>query len=128
MAGVSNIEYMFSVNKHNTPKTVTGKAATALKIARLILLEPGSDPLHPEMGVGIRKYRHGQESDIIGKISKEVDDQIMQYLPEYQYAHVDFIITDDRILNFQITVDDEIFIYESANTETPIFIEDLRSN
>ena len=125
---VTNIEYLFSVNKFNTPKTVTGKAATALKIARLILLEPGSDPLHPEMGIGIRKYRHGRSDNILSDIKKEVDEQIIQYLPEYQYCHVDFTVTADRILDFQITVDDEMFIYESGNTDTPIFLEDLSTN
>lgn len=125
---VTNLEYLLSFNKYNSPKTVTGKAATALKIARLILLEPGSDPLHPEMGVGIRKYRHGSKEDILTEIKKEVEDQIIQYLPEYQYTFVDFVVTDDHILNFQISIDDEMFVYESGNTDTPIFIEDLASN
>ena len=125
---VTNLEYLLSFNKYNSPKTVRGKAATALKIARLILLEPGSDPLHPEMGVGIRKYRHGSKDNILIEIKKEVEDQIIQYLPEYQYAFVDFVVTDDHILNFQISIDDEMFVYESGNTDTPIFIEDLASN
>jgi len=122
---ITNIEYLLSVNKFNTPRNITGKAATALKIARLILLEPGSDPLHPEMGVGIRKYRHGHSTDVISEISKEVENQIIQYLPEYQYTHVDFIVTEDKILNFQITVDDQTFIYESGNTDMPIFLDNL---
>ena len=125
---VTNLEYLLSFNKYNTPKTVTGKAATALLIARLILLEPGSDPLHPEMGVGIRRFRHGNKETVLEELQKEVERQIVQYLPEYQYAFVDFVVTDDHILNFQISIDDEMFIYESGNTDTPIFMEDLINN
>lgn len=125
---VTNLEYLLSFNKYNTPKTVTGKAATALLIARLILLEPGSDPLHPEMGVGIRRFRHGNKETVLEELQKEVERQIVQYLPEYQYVFVDFVVTDDHILNFQISIDDEMFIYESGNTDTPIFMDDLINN
>ena len=53
---VKEREYLMSVNKINEPVVETEQRAIALLLLRLILLEPGSDPLHPDMGVGITKY------------------------------------------------------------------------
>ena len=51
-------DYLMSVDMFNNPATVSGDRAQALKIVRLILMNPGSDPLHPEMGVGLKQFRY----------------------------------------------------------------------
>ena len=51
-------EYVLSTNSFKKPKVLTGKTAIATLLVRIILLEPGTDPLQPEMGVGlVSKYR-----------------------------------------------------------------------
>ena len=43
-------EYLLSVNNFNEPAALEGKQAIGLLLVRLILMEPGTDPLHPDMG------------------------------------------------------------------------------
>ena len=51
-------EYLLSVTPLKRPKVLEGEEAIAMDLLRLILLNPGSDPLHPDMGVGIINYRY----------------------------------------------------------------------
>ena len=52
-------EYHFDVNDFKEPRETTGRKAIGVLIVRLLLLEPGTDPNRPEMGVGlVSKYRY----------------------------------------------------------------------
>ena len=63
-------EYFLSIDNLSKPKVVTGQEAIAYLLIRLLLLNPGSDPLHPEMGVGLEDFRF-----CIGRI-EELENQL----------------------------------------------------
>jgi hypothetical protein len=118
-------EYLLSVNIYNEPAKAEQQSAIALLLIRLILLEPGSDPLHPLMGVGIRKYRYALNQ--LEELQKRIEDQIATYLPEYQNATVALIRTPDKLCNIEITIDDVTYVYDSSIAPIPISLEDVQS-
>ena len=111
---VKQREYLLTVDDFNNPQVVQGKSAIALLLSRLILLEPGSDPLHPEMGVGIRRYRFNSDKNVLTQINKAIEDQVNTYLPTYQGAEIALSMSEDKILEISITVGDTTYIYNSS--------------
>ena len=120
-------EYLLSVDNFNKPKEVSGQEAVAYLLLRIILLEPGSDPLHPDMGVGIKNYRYSLSRK--SEIENAIQTQINQYLPEFSTNSVNIVeITDKKVCNLEITIDDTTYVYDSTNMPTPLTMEDLNSN
>jgi hypothetical protein len=125
---VKQREYLLTVDEFSNPQVVEGKSAIALLLSRLIILEPGSDPLHPDMGVGIKKYRFNSDKNVLTKIRDNISNQIDTYLPTFQGSEIEIGLTDDKILNINITVGDTTYVY-SSEVETPIStISDLKAN
>ena len=125
---VKQREYLLTVDEFSNPQVVEGKSAIALLLSRLILLEPGSDPLHPDMGVGIKKYRFNSDKNVLSKIRDAISKQVDTFLPTYQGSEIDITLSDDKILNINITVGDTTYVY-SSEVETPIStILDLKAN
>ena len=59
MANSEYREYLLDMNNFDQPEILKDKAAIAALLTRLILLEPGTNPLFPTMGVGlVSKYRY----------------------------------------------------------------------
>jgi hypothetical protein len=125
---VKQREYLLTVDEFSNPQIVEGKSAIALLLSRLIILEPGSDPLHPDMGVGIKKYRFNSDKDVLTKIRDDISKQIDTYLPTFQGSEIEISLSDEKILNINITVGDTTYVYTSE-VETPIStIADLKAN
>ena len=117
-------EYVMSVTNFKKPKVLEGKAAIATYLTRLLLMMPGTDPLHPEMGVGITKYRYGINT--LDDLQTRIQEQIDAWLPMYSNAKVKLIVTNDRLLNVQITVNDTVYVYDSTQADQPITLGDLK--
>lgn len=95
-------EYFISLDKFNRPAEVTGEKAEAVLLARLILMNPGSNPLHPAMGIGI-KQRYRFSMDKLPELKKEITEQMSQYLPDFaDDLSINIILTPDKILNIEI--------------------------
>ena len=90
-------------------------------LLRLILLNPGSDPLHPDMGVGIINYRYAMGR--LEELRERVVQQIATFLPCFQAANVEITITPNKLCNILITVDDVVYTYDSAEAPIPISID-----
>lgn len=120
---VKEREYLMSVNKINEPIVESKQRAIALLLLRLILLEPGSDPLHPDMGVGITKYRFSV--DTLEELRSRIDDQISTYLPDFLATEINIVINSDRTCNIEITIDNTIYTYDSKNAPVPITLTDM---
>ena len=116
---VKQREYLLTVDEFSNPQVVEGKSAVALLLSRLILLEPGSDPLHPGMGVGIRRYRFNSNKDNLQTLQKAIEKQVDTYLPSFQGSEVQLIMNDDKTMNINITVGDTTYVY-SSEVEDPI--------
>lgn len=120
-------EYLLSVDNFNNPKVVNGQEAIAIMLLRIILLEPGSDPLHPEMGVGLKNYRYSLSRKT--EIEDAIMAQVTQYLPEFSTSSVNIVeINDKKICNIEITIDDTTYVYDSETMPVPLTIEDLNAN
>lgn len=126
MPTVKQREYLLSVDDFNNPQIVEGKSAVALLLSRLILLEPGSDPLHPEMGVGIKNYRFNSSKNALSEIRDAVQKQVETYLPSFQNSVIEVSLKEDKILNIHITVGDTTYVYSSEVTESDNRLEDMK--
>ena len=116
-------EYLISVNKINEPIVEKKQRAIALLLFRLILLDPGSDPLHPEMGVGIRKYRFSINT--LEELKNRVKEQINTYLPDFAASEVNIVINPNKTCNIEITINDTIYTYDSNEAPVPISLGDI---
>ncbi len=118
-------EYTFGVNKFNKPNSVTGDTAIGTRLMELIMMEPGDDPLHPDMGVGLRTFRYSVNT--LDKLKDRVEKQIATYLPFYQNVNVAIINTPDKICNIEIAMGDKLYVYDSNEVTKPILLQDIQS-
>lgn len=123
-------EYLLTTNVYKEPTVVEGSDAYGILLVRLLLLEPGTNPLHPAMGVGIGpKYRFISEGDI-PVLQTRIQDQINTYLPsEFQAVtrvHLE-LKSKSKYLQIIIIADDTKYIFDTENSDTPIELTDLVS-
>jgi len=128
---VEKREYLLSYDTFNQPTVIDGALAEAFLLARLILMEPGSNPLHPEMGIGIRSnFRY--TVDRLEELKQEIIRQKSIYLPDFDNdLAVDLILTPDKVLNIEIaTPTGEIYVFkaEPDNTSPYTNLSDVENN
>ena len=110
-------EYLLSTNKYNRPTVLKDKDTVNLLLIRLLLLTPGSMPLHPNMGVGlVSKWRYSDMSRI-DELQAEVENQISTYLPMLLPARVEIKENQevDNEIIIDITVDNVVYSYTTDN-------------
>ena len=117
-------EYCMSIDNFKHPVVYKNQQAIAVLLTRLILLEPGSNPLHPDMGVGITKYRYGVNN--LEELKQNVHNQIVTYLPCFSSPIVNINITDDKLCNIEITIDDVVYVYDSSEAPIPITLDSAK--
>lgn len=113
---LNQIEYLLSVDEFNNPAYLKGKSSVALLLSRLIVLEPGSDPLHPTMGLGIKNYRFNSNSDNINELKSDLKKQIETFLPQYTGVEISMNISKNKILNVSILIGDTEYRYSTEIT------------
>lgn len=123
---VKRKEYLLTVDKFKEPAKVEGNDAVAVLLLRLMLMEPYTDPLHPDMGVGIITYRYSMDNK--DDLRKRIESQIHTYLPYFSEASVVLIYCPDHTLNVEITIDGVTFVYDSSKSPKPIRLIDISSN
>lgn len=117
-------EYLLSTDDLGRPDSVDGKEAVALLLIRLLLLMPGSDPLRPDMGVGLINYRYCQGK--LDELKTRIANQISTYLPEFPTIEVKIVeVTSSKICNIEITIEDTIYIYDSSIMPVSLSLEDI---
>lgn len=123
-------EYLLSTNEYMEPAVVKGSTAYAVLLTRLLLLQPGTNPLHPAMGVGLGpKYRFISEDDI-PNLQTHIQEQIDTYLPTEFLSSTKVLLTlkeNSKYLIITIIADDTKFVYDTENSNTPIELSDLIS-
>lgn len=129
MANLANYkEYLLKVTPFSEPKIATGKEAIATMLSRIILLEPGTNPLHPTMGVGlVSKYRFLDSEDKKLRLKTDISKQVEMFLPQYQLIDVDLEYNQDKTVDIKIIIDDALFIYDSSEI-IPITLSNIISN
>lgn len=75
-------EWTLDIDNKQQPKVYEGLNGDRLMIYRLIMLEPGTYPTHPELGVGlVSKYRYRNEDEIKTTLASNIEAQIRTYMP-----------------------------------------------
>lgn len=128
--GVINIinvrEGVFSVNSFNEPNVYKNKEAIALLLLRLLILEPGTNNSHPEMGVGIvSKFRFTME-DNLDDLELKIKEQINTYLPEFILQTIDLKL-EDKVLYITIKVNDDYYGFTLDGETKILTISDLHN-
>lgn len=122
-------EYLLSTNEFLEPKVLEGADAYGTLLTRLLLLQPGTNPLHPAMGVGLGpKYRFISETDL-ADLETRVKDQIHTYMPSEFIAvtSVHLEIKKSKYLQVVIIADDTKYVFDTEDSNTPIELSDLVS-
>lgn len=117
-------EPCLSIDEFNMPKVLSGREAISTLITHLILLEPGTYFSHPTMGVGlVSRYRYNNRKSL-DQLTKDIEDQINTYLPEFQAVDVNVYFdphrenkeTGNEII-IEINIDGVIYKYETSQQE-----------
>ena len=123
-------EYLLTTNVYKEPTVVEGSDAYGILLVRLLLLEPGTNPLHPGMGVGLGpKYRFISENDM-PILQTLIQEQVNTYLPsEFLTATKVYLELKSKSKYLQITIiaDDTKYVFDTENSSTPIELSDLVS-
>lgn len=122
-------EYALSVNEFNQPAEARGKRAIGVFLIRLLLMDKGTDPMRPDMGVGIvSRYRYMFEEQCSELIS-DIRQQIQTYLLSYSNFLVEAKVVDKELV-LDITINDETYSFKSMNlnSETMTLIEIMNDN
>jgi len=111
-------EYHVTVDDFKQPKKSEGRKAIGVLIIRLILLEPGTDPVRPEMGLGIvSKYRYMQK-DGMDELASNLQQQLSKYLVPYSNVTVEMTMNDNLQLTFDIHIDESTYKYITSQQES----------
>ena len=106
-----------------------GSTAYGILLMRLLLLIPGTNPLHPAMGVGIPKYRF-ISSDGLNELQTLIQEQISTYLPSQFIESTKVYLTlkeNTKYLIITIIADETKYILDTEASGVPIELTDLVS-
>lgn len=79
MAKIFGKEFYLNLNKYNN--VASEKIALAQTIQNLCLIEPGTYPNNPELGVGIENYQFEfLDNNTLGEIKSKIDEQIAKFI------------------------------------------------
>lgn len=121
-------EYLLTTDEFLKPRSVSGNYAIGILLIRLLIMVPGTNPLHPNMGVGIgTKYRFIMEDDLLS-LQKVIESQISTYMPpNWQNCMVNLEIDSNKYLTISILINGFAFVYETKDSETPVQLSDIIS-
>jgi len=85
------------VDDFSKAKEVDELTAIAIRLNTLILMDPGTMPNDPKMGVGIRKYKFEYaNTETIYKLRNDILEQMEMYLPIEKTYNIDVVIEIDE--------------------------------
>lgn len=112
-------EHLIATDVYNKPHTIKNKDALAVLIIRLLLMDPGTNPLHPEMGVGlVSRYRFSSSSDMT-TLNSEISDQMKNFLPKFSYTNVSCSVKEGNII-VNISIDDTLYTFTTETDDSKI--------
>ena len=117
-------EYTLSIDNLSRPKVLEGTDAIASLIIRLLLLNPYTDPLHPDMGVGLEAFRFclGRIEELEARIKAQME----AFMPEFAFSEVRVIeISEEKICNIEITIGDVVYVYNSRTMPIQLRLDDF---
>lgn len=120
------VDHLLTTNEFKRPMILQGAKAIGSMLLRLLLMDPGTNPLYPKMGVGLgHKYRFISADDI-DIIRADIENQINTYLPP-EIASVSSVILkigNKKFLKVIIYIDGQSYSYDTENSLTPVEFSD----
>lgn len=110
-------EYNLSTDHFKQPEVIKNREAVGLLIARLILLEPGTNPNRPDMGVGLVSHFREMFPNDLPSLKRRLYNQLSTYLPQYANAEIELTAAPNDQLEFKITIDENVFKYVTVEQE-----------
>jgi len=107
-------ELSLNINLFNKPTEYSGKEAWANQICALMLMNPGTYPSIPEMGVGIGRYEYAFIDDIKNGLVDEIRRQVSIYLPDIPLEDIELVDKSDDKNAYIIFV----FTFNTGGLET----------
>lgn len=90
-------ELITEYDKFNKQVYLEGVVALAKNIQNLLIIEPGTYPNRPDLGVGINKYLfESLNPETISKLKREINQQITRYIG-YLYGDIECDIKESNI-------------------------------
>jgi hypothetical protein len=106
-------EISFTMNAFNVTQAYTDYIGLALRLRDLLLMERGTNPAAPSMGVGIRNYlMEIADSQTLADLKEAIQSQIDIWLPTDQI--VDFSLTPNPLITDRNKV---AIIFQLKNTD-----------
>lgn len=81
-------ELTLELNSFGEPLELSGKTAWVSQIVSLIMLEPGTYPSNPLMGVGLKKYEFEVLDTNLSRLRDLISSQVKTYLPDIPFNDV----------------------------------------
>jgi len=122
---VKRREYTMEVDQYNNPGVLENDDAVMALISRLMVLEPGSDPLHPDMGVGIRNYRFTNTEQGLSELKTKISTQLQTYLPDFSATEISLKVNEDHTLTVDIYIGETIYSWNSNVDYGPSTLDDI---
>lgn len=102
------LEYTMSVNNIKRPVVVQGKDGIYVLLARLALLDPGTNQAFPTMGLGLRTRWRYALSDSIPSLINEYRNQISTFLPGLNLLDLNAELKGKTLI-FKINIDNTVY-------------------
>lgn len=119
-------DYLLDVDPFQKPKILGNEEAIASLLVRLILLEPGTNPIFCGMGCGlVSRFRFSKADD--SEIKEVIENQIETYFPDATVTDIEFEYNNDKTVDIKITVNDIQYVYSSSEI-VPLKLADMNDD
>ena len=115
-------EYLLDVDKRQQPKVFTKYEGDRINVFRLIMLEPGTFPTHPTLGVGlVSRWRFRDVDTIKSSLASTIEAQLKDFMPQLIDPQVTVTIVNNNnknIINISVRVNGELAYTFKVDEET----------
>ena len=115
-------EYLLDADKRQQPKVFTKYEGDRINVFRLIMLEPGTFPTHPTLGVGlVSRWRFRDVDTIKSSLASTIEAQLKDFMPQLIDPQVTVTIVNNNnknIINISVRVNGELTYTFKVDEET----------
>ena len=115
-------EYLLDVDKRQQPKVFTKYEGDRINVFRFIMLEPGTFPTHPTLGVGlVSRWRFRDVDTIKSSLASTIEAQLKDFMPQLIDPQVTVTIVNNNnknIINISVRVNGELTYTFKVDEET----------
>lgn len=115
-------EYLMDVDKRQQPKVFSKYEGDRINVFRLIMVEPGTYPTHPTLGVGlVSRWRFRDIDTIKSSLASTIEAQLKDFMPHLIDPQVTVTIVNNNnknIINISVRVNGELTYTFKVDEET----------